>query len=99
MLTRPSFIATTTLAVAATITIGLAAPARADDQAFLNDLNTNHIGTGPVTDPLGMGHFVCTQIRGGMSPEEAGRMSWGPGLDLPGIVATAQRDLCPDTLH
>jgi hypothetical protein len=86
-------------AVAIAAAVGLAPNAHADDQAFLNDLNQNRIGTGVTTDPLGMGHFMCTQIRGGMTPEQASHMSWGPGLDMPGIVSTAQRDLCPDTLH
>lgn len=93
---RAAFVATAILASGG---IGLATPACADDQSFLNDLAQNHIGTGPVTDPLGMGHFLCTQIRGGMTPAQAARMTWGPGLDMPGIVDTAQHDLCPDTLH
>lgn len=55
--------------------IATALPAHADDQSFLNDLNQNHIGTGPVTDPVGMGHFICVQLRGGMSPADAAQMT------------------------
>jgi hypothetical protein len=76
-----------------------APPAHADDQSFLNDLSENHIGTGHLTSPLALGHFICTQIRGGMSPADAAQMTSGWGVDMPGIVAAAQRDLCPDTLH
>jgi hypothetical protein len=40
------------------------------------------------------------QIRGGMmSPADAAQMTHGPGLDMMGIVTTAQHDLCSDTLH
>lgn len=76
----------------------VAAPAHADDQSYLNDLNQNHIATWPINDPVAMGHFICTQIRGGMSPADATQMT-GPPVDMPGIVATAQHNLCPDTLR
>lgn len=83
---------------ASTIALIFAPTAHADDQSYMNDLQQNHIGTGPLTDPVGVGHFVCVQIRGGMSADSVGRMTWGPGLDFPGVVGAAQRDLCPDTL-
>lgn len=73
-----------------------AAPAaRADDQSFLNDLHTNNVYTGPA-DVVPMGHYICTQIRGGLSPADAARMT--QGIDMPRVVDFAQHDLCPDTL-
>ena len=44
---------------------------------------------------VAMGHFMCVQIRGGMSPADAAQMTRGPFLDMTGIVTTAQHDLCP----
>lgn len=81
------------------ISIAAAAPTHADDQSFQDYLGRNHIGTGPVTSPIALGNFICVQIRGGMSPINATQMTWGPGLDMPGIVDAAQHELCPDTLH
>jgi hypothetical protein len=31
-----------------------------------------------------MGHFICVQIRGGMSPADAAHMTHGPGSDMAG---------------
>jgi hypothetical protein len=85
--------------------VGLSAPAHADDQSFLNYIHQNNIGTFGMSDPLtvSVGRIMCDDIRGGMSPADAAALPAGgmplPDLDGPGIVAGAQHELCPDTLH
>jgi hypothetical protein len=78
--------------------LAFAAPARADDQGFLNDLR----GAGmPVFyEPyyVGLGYKICAQLDEGMSTDDAAKQLgiegqiWGPQ-----IVSAAQRDLCPHT--
>jgi hypothetical protein len=79
--------------------VALATPARADDQAFLNDLRNS--GMPVMYEPyyIGLGYKICAQIQAGMSTADAARQLgiegqiWGPQ-----IVSAAQHDLCPKTL-
>lgn len=88
--------------VPAAVVLGVivAAPAHADDQTYLDYLGDNHIATGLMNDgtKVGLGHILCDQIRGGMSPELAAQQPRG-GVDGHGVVDAAQHELCPDTLH
>jgi hypothetical protein len=95
-------IAVLSAAVAAALMV--AAPAQADDQSFLDNLQRNNVGTGMpgVSNPAttgALGHFMCERIRGGMSPADAAQLPRGVGVDGMGIVNAAQHELCPDTLH
>jgi Protein of unknown function (DUF732) len=99
-----------TIALVAGLVVGgvvLSAPAHADDQSYLNYLGQNGIGTSLMNPPttVALGRIMCDDIRSGMSPADAARLPGGPlaglipGLDGAGIVAAAQHELCPDTLH
>lgn len=80
----------------------LVAPtANADPDQFINDLHNQGVPTGwpTVVQPVA-GINICTQLHQGLTrqnildefaPQQA---QWAPI-----IVATAQRDICPDTLH
>jgi hypothetical protein len=89
-------IAASTVALIAT-----ASPAHADDQSYLDELTQSGVPmpNGP-SFLLGYGHTVCAKVEHGISPEAiAGKnlgamTAWGPA-----IVAAAQHNLCPDTLH
>lgn len=83
------------------ITIALAAPAHADDQSYLDALHSNNVGVGIMNPPtvVALGHFMCDQMRQGMSPADAAQLPRGPFIDGMGIVVAAQRNICPDTLH
>jgi hypothetical protein len=48
---------------------------------------------------VALGHIMCDDIRTGMSPADAAQLPRGPFVDGPGVVAGAQHELCPDTLH
>jgi hypothetical protein len=95
----------TIAAAALAALIGTAPPAHADDASYLAELQTAGVPTAMIGGvwrpdaPVDMGHHICDAIRGGESPQSAtshfGWMSqWGPA-----IVAAAQHNLCPDTLH
>jgi hypothetical protein len=81
--------------------IGVASPAQADDQSFLDDLHSHNVGTGIMSPStvVGLGHFMCDRLRDGMSPADVAQLPKGPFIDGMGIVGAAQRDLCPDTVH
>ncbi len=96
MLFRSAFIAAITILIGAIV----AAPAHADDQASIADLNARGVPQLiPPAREIGGGYQVCGMMRNGMSPEVAAQQfgmlnQWGPA-----IVDAAQHDLCPDTLH
>ena len=81
----------------------LVAPqAHADNTSYLGDLNAAGV---PViagqNQELIMGNQICTALHDGMTPAAASagdflpiQKPWGPQ-----IVAAAQHNLCPDTLH
>jgi hypothetical protein len=79
--------------------LAFAAPARADDQGFLNDLRG--AGMPVLYEPyyVGLGYKICAQLDEGMSTDDAAKQLgiegqiWGTR-----IVSAAQRDLCPHTL-
>ncbi len=93
-------IAVVSAAVAAALMV--AAPAQADDQSYLNYLESH--GQSTTAWPYSPGKFVmvgqmiCTNIRSGADPlagaSPIDRATWGPI----GVEA-AQHELCPDTLH
>ena len=80
----------------------VAAPAHADDQSFLNYLETH--GQTTTAWPFNpgklvvFGQMICTNIRSGADPlPEAtaiDRSTW-----LPITVEAAKHELCPDTLQ
>ena len=91
----------TSAAVAAALMV--AAPAQADDQSYLNYLEVHGQSTTAYPYSPGklvmVGQIMCDRIRGGMSPADAAQLPQPQGfVDGPGIVATAQHELCPDTL-
>jgi hypothetical protein len=90
------------LAACTAAVIATASPAHADDQSYLNALSQNGVRVGIMNPPttVALGHMMCDRIRGGMSTADAAQLPQPPWLiDGPGIVAAAQHNLCPDTLH
>ncbi len=94
---------TMTLLATIATAIALAAPARADEQGYLADLQTHGVPVLPVAGVSGeervtnIGYAVCAQLLSGAKPEDiAGRMGilspFGPD-----IVAAAQHQLCLNT--
>lgn len=75
--------------------------AHADVNSYLADLQANDSSTllvlGPVT-ATERGYMVCAEIRSGASPAAS---EGGPMLPVAdsAMVAAAQHNLCPDTLH
>ena len=49
----------------------LAAPAHADEQSFIDYLNSHGVPTFNRSAALGDGYKICAQIHEGMSPEDA----------------------------
>ena len=92
----------TIVAAIAAAGIGLASPAHADDQSFLNYLEAH--GQSTTAFPYSPGKFVmigqmiCTNLHSGADPlagaSPIDRATWGSI----GVEA-AQHELCPDTLH
>jgi hypothetical protein len=82
-------------AVAVAVTV--AAPARADDQSYLDRLAGANTLWLTRQQKVGMGHEVCVMLRGGSSPADLASMA--RGYDGAAIVDAAQHELCPDTLH
>jgi Protein of unknown function (DUF732) len=83
------------------VLIATASPAHADDQSYLDELTQNGVPmpNGP-SFPLTYGHIVCAKLQHGISPEAIARKEIGPMTAWgPAIVAAAQHNLCPDTLH
>lgn len=88
---------TITLAVAAALTalgLGLATPASADEQGYLDDIYAHGVPALP-NRALNTGYMVCSQLHGGATPEQAASRVGFMGGQL---VAAAQHQLCPDTL-
>jgi Protein of unknown function (DUF732) len=91
------------LAVAAVLPalIVLAPPAHADTNTFIADLQAQGVPTGwPfVVQPVA-GNNICTELHNGATPQSVVQQ-FAPiqATYAPAIVATAQRDICPDTLH
>jgi Protein of unknown function (DUF732) len=81
----------------AAVAVTLAAPAKADDQSFLDRLAGKNTAWFNPQQLVGVGHEVCTELRGGASPADLAAMA--RGYDGPAIVDAAQHELCPDTLH
>ena len=80
----------------------LVAPqAHADEGAFIADLQAQGVPTGwPfVVQPIA-GTNICTELHNGATPQSVVQQ-FAPiqAPYAPTIVATAQRDICPDTLH
>jgi hypothetical protein len=80
----------------------LVAPtARADEGTFIADLQGQGVPTNwPfVVQPVA-GTNICNELHNGFTPQKVVQQfapiqaNWAPT-----IVATAQRDICPDTLH
>lgn len=79
--------------------IATASPARADDASYLAGLQAHGVPTGWPFTPIPAGYTICGQLRNGMAPENAtNQFGWMNGLG-PEIVAAAQHNLSPDTLH
>jgi hypothetical protein len=80
----------------------LAPVAHADEQAFLNDLQAQGVVMLPGAE-LEAGYHACTDMRAGASPDAASHYGYWTNQFITGwsrkIVDTAQRDLCPDTIH
>lgn len=88
------------MAAEAVLILMAAPPAHADEGSYLADLGAAGV---PVSDrgkAVSSGYTVCSQLRAGESPETAAsQFGWFYNAWGATIVATAQRDLCPDTLH
>jgi hypothetical protein len=77
----------------------LAAPAHADDQSFIDYINSHGVPTFNRSAAVGDGYKICAQIREGMSPDDAINQSMGfQRLWSPQIVYAAQHELSPNTL-
>jgi hypothetical protein len=77
----------------------LAAPAHADEQSFIDYLNSHGVPTFNRSAALGDGYKICAQIHEGMSPDDAINQYMGFGrLWSPTTVFAAQHELCPNTL-
>jgi hypothetical protein len=88
------------IAASAAALIATASPARADDSSFVADLQAGGVPMvqGPEKAVAG-GYLVCSGLRQGLTPDKAAKV-FGMGNSFgPAIVAAAQRDLCPDTVH
>jgi Protein of unknown function (DUF732) len=90
------FIATAALGLAA---LTLAAPAHADTDAYLRDLQTAGaiMPQGPDR-ALFAGYSVCQDLRSGMPPNVVATGAGWMQPWAPAYISAAQHDLCPDTL-
>lgn len=79
--------------------IATASPARADANSYLAYLNSHGTFVMAHDDAtkVSYGLQACEMLHAGMTPEQVGS-SVSPS-DERGIVAAAQHELCPDTLH
>jgi hypothetical protein len=79
----------------------VAPPAHADEGSFIADLQGQGVPTGwPfVVQPVA-GTNICNELHNGFTPQKVVQQ-FAPiqANYAPAIVATAQRDICPDTLH
>lgn len=79
--------------------LAFAVPARADEQGYIDYLNSHGVPTVMRSATLGDGYQICAQIKEGMSPDDAINQSFGfQRLWSPAIVYAAQHELCPNTL-
>jgi Protein of unknown function (DUF732) len=77
-----------------------AAPAHADEQGYIDYLNSHGVPTPFRSAALGEGYRLCAQIGAGMSPDDAINQSLGfQRLWSPATVYAAQHELCPNTLQ
>jgi hypothetical protein len=85
--------------VIAAALIATASPAHADDQSYLNYLTAHGTFFPALSDSVRIyaGHHVCDMLHAGQTQEQIGSTP-GP-TDSRGVVAAAQHELCPDTLH
>jgi hypothetical protein len=90
-------IAVSSAAVAAALMA--AAPADGDANSYLAYLNSHGTFVMAYDDAtkVSYGLHACEMLHAGMTPEQVGS-SVSPS-DARGIVAAAQHELCPDTLH
>jgi hypothetical protein len=85
------------------VAITMAAPAHADNASYLAYLRSHGqdiLAYGPVeNDWLTAGHFACSRLRDGATPDEAANL---PLYKLqengPLVVEAARHELCPDKL-
>ena len=88
------------LAVPVAAMLMTAPTAHADDQAFLDDLQSQ--GVLMAGAELEAGYHACADMRAGASPDAASHYGyWLNQMNGTSrrIVDAAQRHLCPDTLH
>jgi hypothetical protein len=79
--------------------VALAVPAHADEQGYIDYLNSHGVPTPFRSAALGEGYRLCAQIGAGMSPDDAINQSLGfQRLWSPATVYAAQHELCPNTL-
>jgi hypothetical protein len=77
-----------------------AVPAHADEQGYIDYLNSHGVPTALRAQTLGWGYRLCAQIQEGMSPDDAINQSMGfERLWSPATVFAAQHELCPNTLQ
>jgi hypothetical protein len=80
--------------------VAFAIPAHADEQGFIDYLNSHGVPTTFRSATLGDGYKICAQIGAGMSPDDAINQSFGfQRLWSPAVVYAAQHELCPNTLQ
>lgn len=78
----------------------VAAPAHADNDGFVADLAAHGVPFwGSPMQMTAMGYRVCGQIRNGEAPAAAASQFNWLNVVGPTIVAAAQDNLCPETLH
>lgn len=91
------------LAVAAVVLgLGVAAPAHADDQSFLDSFHSSGAYNAYWKDAqlLTLGHGACTELRTtNKTPQQVASdiPQLSLSLDQQALVTTAQHELCPDT--
>lgn len=90
--------AATAFACTATL-VATASPAYCDANSYLAYLNSHGTFVMAFDDAtkVSYGLKACEMLHAGMTPEQVGS-SVSPS-DARGIVAAAQHELCPDTLH
>ena len=102
---------TVLLGTLSTLAFAVAPVARADDQSYLAALDAQGVFmAAPAQSRLAAGHKFCNEIRAGASPDEVYERyrdlraggGWSAILDLRvwlrPVIATAQQELCPDTV-
>jgi Protein of unknown function (DUF732) len=86
--------------VLAALSVLLAPRCHADEQAFLNDLQSQGVVMLPGAE-LEAGYHACSDLRAGASPDAASHYGyWVNQMNGTSrkIVDAVQRDLCSDTL-